>query len=117
MAPPPGAACFHLVTSERLQFLFFPSQRAGQLFAFPSTIERIGASEQSFCTGNLRQVPSLPEKSAIGRRSHTAHAAELAIKVGQIRETNFKGNQAYGKISFRQAHTGASDAELAVEPV
>src|SRR5271155_6096913 len=53
------------------------------------------------------------ERSAIGRRSDATHAAELAIEVGQVRETNFKSNHAYGKISLREAHTCASDAELA----
>ena len=79
-------------------------------FALLFTIERIGTSEKVFSAGNLVQAASLPERSAIARRGDPAHAAKLAIKVGQIRETNFKSDHAYGKIGLRETHTCASDA-------
>ena len=40
-------------------------------------------------------------------------AAKLAIEVREIRKANFNRDQANGTIRFREAHTCATDAELA----
>jgi hypothetical protein len=41
-----------------------------------------------------------------------AQAAELPIKVGEIRQSNLLRNQVYRKIGFTQAHARAADAKF-----
>ena len=38
---------------------------------------------------------------------------ELPVKVGEIRESNFIGDQADRQIGLRQAHAGVADAKFA----
>ena len=75
--------------------------------------ERKRASEQLFCAGDHVQAASLLEGFAIARWSDAAHAAKLAIEIGQIEEANFKSDHAYRQICLREAHTCAANAELA----